>query len=258
MRRTSDLKSKNAIIQDISIIDVSREQDFEIRQNFRLYDTLIYIVDGKIRCTTNHGTIEANQNHLIYIPKGECTVTKYIEQSNRAICINLTLNDKDVIFEGVPRLFDGSQLPRIRHIVESIYTKLDKYNIYDKVIYMSYSYELLYTLFNIDRNVIDLKYKCIISVIEEINRNYNKNLKIDEYAKMAVMCESSFRKLFKEYTGKSPIEYRNNLRILRADELIKSGEFNSSEAAIQVGFSSFPYFCREYKKTFGTTSIYKK
>ena len=57
------------------------------------------------------------------------------------------------------------------------------------------------------------------------------------------MSESGFRKLFTEYTGKSPVEYRNHIRLLRAEELILSGA-SVSEAAEKVGFGSISFYCR--------------
>ena len=62
------------------------------------------------------------------------------------------------------------------------------------------------------------------------------------------MSESNFRKLFKEYTGKSPIEYRNLIRISEVKKMIDSGEFTVSEAAYLVGFNNMSFFYEVYNK----------
>ena len=62
------------------------------------------------------------------------------------------------------------------------------------------------------------------------------------------MSESNFRKLFKEYTGKSLIEYRNLIRISEAKKMIESREFTVAEAAYTVGFNNMSFFYEVYNK----------
>ena len=56
------------------------------------------------------------------------------------------------------------------------------------------------------------------------------------------MSESNFRKLFKEYTGKTPIEYRNKIRIDEVVKLLEIGEFAVAEAAYCAGFNNMSFF----------------
>jgi len=67
------------------------------------------------------------------------------------------------------------------------------------------------------------------------------------------MSEVNFRRLFREYTGMSPIDYRNDLRLKNARAMLASGEYNVTEAAEASGFSNLPFFIRLYKKKFGHT-----
>ena len=62
------------------------------------------------------------------------------------------------------------------------------------------------------------------------------------------MSESNFRKLFTEYVGKSPIEYRNCLRISRARSMIDSGEYTALEAAYLCGFNNMSVFYEAEKE----------
>ena len=67
------------------------------------------------------------------------------------------------------------------------------------------------------------------------------------------MSEVNFRRLFKEYTGMSPIDYRNDLRLKNAKNMLQSGEYNVTEAATASGFSNLSFFIRLYKKKYGHT-----
>ena len=67
------------------------------------------------------------------------------------------------------------------------------------------------------------------------------------------MSEVNFRRLFREYVGCSPIDYRNELRLRHARNKLQSGEYNVSEAAYESGFSNLSFFIRLYKKQYGHT-----
>ena len=70
---------------------------------------------------------------------------------------------------------------------------------------------------------------------------------------MCNLSESSFRRHFKEYKKMSPITYRNYLRIKKAKELIESGEYNVTEAAMNVKLPDICYFHKLFKKFYNTT-----
>ena len=60
-------------------------------------------------------------------------------------------------------------------------------------------------------------------------------------------------RMFKEYTGNSPIEYRNDLLLNSARAKLQSGEYNVTEVAELCGFTNLSFFIRLYKKKFGYT-----
>jgi transcriptional regulator GlxA family with amidase domain len=68
------------------------------------------------------------------------------------------------------------------------------------------------------------------------------------YSELCGVSESCFRRLFKEYTGQSPIEYRNSIRIANLKRLLSSGEFKINEAAYLVGFNNMSFFYEVYNK----------
>jgi len=59
------------------------------------------------------------------------------------------------------------------------------------------------------------------------------------------------RKL-KEQTNQSTSEFIKKIRLEKAHELLKKGDFNISEIANKTGFSSISHFSRSFKSYFGT------
>jgi len=67
-------------------------------------------------------------------------------------------------------------------------------------------------------------------------------------AKESCLSQSRFSHLFREYTGKSPVQYINELRIERAQNLLAASGMSVSEIAAELGFQSVHYFSRLFKK----------
>jgi AraC-like DNA-binding protein/mannose-6-phosphate isomerase-like protein (cupin superfamily) len=94
-------------------------------------------------------------------------------------------------------------------------------------------------------------YKKIDMIQQFIQTNYYRNFTVSELAHMANFSESHFRKLFRNVTGMTSIQYANMVKINKAKDIISSGEANVSEAAIQTGFKDIFYFSRLFKTVTG-------
>lgn len=95
------------------------------------------------------------------------------------------------------------------------------------------------------------KFKSIYKGIMHIENNYLEDTCIEELAQMCHVSMSTFRRLFVEYKGETPIKYRNILRLKRAEELLKSGEYTVSEAAEASAIPDVAYFSKLFKKVIG-------
>ena len=83
-----------------------------------------------------------------------------------------------------------------------------------------------------------------------IAQHYKENLPVKVYAEQCNMSESYFRKKFVEHTGKSPIDYRNELRFAEARRMYFEG-YTVQEISATLGFFDAGYFAKVYKKVNG-------
>lgn len=81
-----------------------------------------------------------------------------------------------------------------------------------------------------------------------IENNYIDDINIDELAKMCHISTSTFRRKFHKITGMSPIEYKNKLKMLKAAELLKTGQYSVKEVAAKVKVDDVYYFSKMFKK----------
>ena len=91
------------------------------------------------------------------------------------------------------------------------------------------------------------------NVIGCLDRDYQKEWKLDELIEIAHMSKSSFLETFKKATGHSPLNYLMQIRIQRAITLMRQPELNITEIAYSVGFNDSNYFTRQFRKLTGKT-----
>ncbi|UGU17655.1 AraC family transcriptional regulator [Sinomicrobium kalidii] len=86
-----------------------------------------------------------------------------------------------------------------------------------------------------------------------------KNIKIEDVARIANLSKSQFSRYFKLHTGKTYIEFLNELRIESACSLLLD-ERNTVEAiCYDVGYSNLSHFNRQFKRLKGVTpSVYRR
>jgi len=91
----------------------------------------------------------------------------------------------------------------------------------------------------------------IAAVIQNMNKSYNCNNTLEDYAEMCAMSKYHFLRTFQKFTGVTPLEYRNNIRLEHAAELLSEERITVEETGQAVGYSSASYFSSAFKKKYG-------
>lgn len=89
-------------------------------------------------------------------------------------------------------------------------------------------------------------------VLDYIDTHLTDDLKIKEIARSLGLSESTLTRRFKEYLGSTPIDYLKKKRMIKAAELLRSGE-SVLDAGLSVGYSDNSYFIKLFKNFYGTT-----
>ncbi len=77
----------------------------------------------------------------------------------------------------------------------------------------------------------------------------------EDIAEYLNISYSSFRRLFKNYTGFSPATYILEQKINKCKELLTNSNYHSGEIAFRMGFESPDYFCTVFKRKTGMTPL---
>ena len=88
----------------------------------------------------------------------------------------------------------------------------------------------------------------IISLVEWIDAHYAENITLEGLAEIAGMNEKYLCRIFKEFTGTTPIRYVNRLRIEIACTEMAVRQRRVTEAALESGFNDLSYFSRTFRQ----------
>lgn len=99
------------------------------------------------------------------------------------------------------------------------------------------------------------KFQVIERGIAYMEEDLSQECSIGEVARSCNVSEIYFRRLFKEYSGLSPMEYRLKRRIERAKNYLAYEDISVAEIAERLGFVDAAYFCKQFKAYTGVTPL---
>lgn len=93
----------------------------------------------------------------------------------------------------------------------------------------------------------------IEKIYNYVNENYSKKIMLEEAAELLNMSVVSFSRLIKQRTGKSFIDFVNEIRLGYATRLLIETGKSVSEVCYECGFNNISNFNRTFKKKQGCT-----
>ena len=225
------------IVRRLSAVLRERPRDHIFINPRRESDSLVFVLEGSVEVESKESVIRLSEGEAIYLPEGLSTRSVHLSEYNKTInfffdTVEGGFGDRSIHFG-----HNSLALMAATELSEAISQEgaLDSN-------YLRYTFHrIVYHLTS--AKPIDKRYMKIHALMLELETHYSENLSLADYAKRYLMSESSLRQLFREYTGKSIIKYRNLVRLRRAEELIRDG-MRVGEAALAVGFSSAAFYCR--------------
>lgn len=85
-------------------------------------------------------------------------------------------------------------------------------------------------------------------VVRFLNGNFQRQIRLEELARMAAMSENSLLHHFSGMIGTTPMKYLTRLRIRYAAELLHNTDMPVAEVAESAGFADPAYFSRAFRR----------
>lgn len=97
------------------------------------------------------------------------------------------------------------------------------------------------------------KFDEIEGLLKWIENHYNEKITLGDLAAECGLNKKYLCRIFKEFTGNTPIVYLNKIRIESACREMAVHKKTVTEAAVECGFNDSAYFTRVFKKIKGIT-----
>lgn len=213
----------------------------------------IYREKGQELFTLSPGTV-------VYIPQGSLYETEFLNplaNQPSTILIEFTLLSSD----GAP-FAASDKIMILDRALNPIMVKLmeETVNIYISPVlsYVALKSTLYQILLNFSRkfhqkNIFSKEFAGIAQGILYMENNPHFDKSIEEIAAMCHVSVSCFRRLFKQYAGVSPMEFKTRARMEYAKKLLQLDYMSLNEIADTLQYEDVAYFCRVFKKQTGCT-----
>ena len=237
----------------------AENQEFTMLDYPRKTSALVYYKNCAATFTLEQGEIlHIKKGSLVYIPQGARYKTRYYQCDADTIHTQLIefslANEESEVFTASSSIMilNLSQTYDIDVVFDELVTIYNKpilsYNMMKSKLYAllhkickSFHYERIYSK----------KYMPIAAGIAYLEQMHSYDLTVPEIAEMCHVSESCFRKLFQQYSGVSPVQYRTNNLLRQAKDMLRSGDLTITEISSEIGFHDVGYFSRWFKKNIG-------
>ena len=246
--KLEDLKDYDFYITDINVI-VQKPTYKILNVEHRICNGFVYIKQGEVSWTWDGEERKFSQGSLIYLPKGSKHIFKILSDEIEfcRLEFNLCTNGEIVLFSTSPMAITDFLANEAVDVLNSLYSGIDSQN-------HIYKTEMLCKFLRIIQLVtVSATTKKLSPAIHYISEHFTENIDCRYLAELCYLSTSQFYTLFKNEFGVTPLEYKNNIIINRAVNMLQYGDTSVKETAQVLGFINDGYFCRFFKKHTGIT-----
>lgn len=152
-------------------------------------------------------------------------------------------------------LYDSKLFQLSKWLEDEIYNNGARGNLYNESLSNLMAHNLLEICNTSRRKQFNVSGKLsnqqLARAIEYMNVHFDRDITLDELAKVVSLSQTHLIRMFKQSTGLSPYQYFIHLRIDKAKILIKSREYTIGEIAAILGFSDQSHLNRHFKRVTG-------
>lgn len=227
----------------------------------RKSSTLMYVVKGRYIYHFGNHTMTAEEGSVVYVPEGACYI--YEIDADWVECWQIEFR----VTEGAEtlRLFSDEPVIAFADCPTVIQDALRQIVTLFPNVSRSAGYMLqseLYQILSVLTQTLERESgegSRVSKAIGYIRNNCAESVSAAQLAELCGLSVSHMRKLFKEETGLTPVQFRNRQRIAEAQRILACGSMTISEIAYSLGFENVYEFSKLFKRETGMSPRdYKK
>ena len=233
-----------------TIIKKDETEEFHFINKDRMWDGFVLFTEGKgffIDRNNNHGTF--SKGTILPLLKGDRYELHSVGPcSYVTAAYDLNFSDETAISALPIKVSFNETLTR--KIIEI--SELWQSHTWDSyLLCRSRLLKMYYEIYSLAEDLNEQTDETIVKAKQYIHENFGKEFSFSELCHKLSISPSYLRARFKNYTGVTISEYRDNLRIDSAKEMLESGLFSLKEIAFILGYCDPYHFSKAFKKSKG-------
>ncbi len=238
------------------VFHMKRPRDFAFSKGEQDYHLVALILSGSAQYRMNRKTFTVQKGDVVFFRKGTHYNAKVISNElweHIVIAFRTEGNMDQFPPDGVIKVSHGNRFEELFRQIYSVWSQCGfGYKIQTKAIL----HQILFSL--IRENVSHLlgrntALQALKAAADYVEQNYREKITVEELAERSGYSPSHFARVFTKVYDTSPIQYVNQIRIMHAKNLLRTGQYTIAEIAQECGFSNVYYFSRCFKQITGTT-----
>jgi len=247
---------------DITVTDteyiyhMKRPQGFTFTKDAQDYHIVAIILGGSAKYRMNKRSFSVHKGDVVFFRRGIHHTAKVVsaEQWEHIAIAFRTDGDMDAFPpDGVLKVSHGN---RLKELFRQAYSVWSGCGIGYKIQTKGIIHQILFSLMqeNVTRLIgTNTALQAMKAASDYVEQNYRNKITVEELAALSGYSPSHFARVFTRIYDTSPIQYVNQIRIMHAKNLLRTGQYTMAQIAQECGFSNVYYFSRCFKQVTGTT-----
>lgn len=257
------MRSLTIDFKEIALIDRNEEfiSEFHVHQWF----DISFVMKGAVTYEIDSRLYHVSEGEVVVVPPGKphkeiCCSEGHFEVL--FVCLSFLREGLPVNISEhleLPEVIKIADLKGIYGIFEDILNEVTYRNdgyllkinaqVYNLIVAICRNHEALGRNIDSIKKLSNLrKHKIAEEIKEFMENNYSRKISLNELSRNFFLSPQYISSIFKAYTGYTPIEYLNRVRIGKAKEFFAAGLDNIGEVADKVGIGDIHYFYKVFKQ----------
>jgi len=222
---------------------------------------IMLVLDGKVQHKINKLTQNATKGYACLIRPNDAHCFTFVDKKSEV----LTFGFSNTITKNLLALYPLSEeelnskkplsFSLQENTLEAVVSKALAAQFYPKELYEKYTVLIVNRLFlayNEQRlNSTEAYPEWLNSFLLLVKNPKYLRMPLSELVKFTPYSCSHFTMLFKKYTGKTVVSYLQELKLIRAKELLRNTDYKISEIIVDLNYESLSQFTHTFKKFTG-------
>ena len=255
---------------NVCILEKKMSQSLYQREGYVSNHVIVLLLAGQQQIKTyEEKTIRVEAGEILFIPRGLYYITDLIPEEGDFHSLLFYFDDaiiqeflstvrvSNITKKDIPEFLKLGTVPTVRLFAQSLIQIYQSQHLKNKNFLDLKILELLHLLNGLITEQVFTEFLFQLTLPKKrniktfIENNFDKPLKIEDYAYLTGRSVSTFRKDFKEQFHTTPKKWLKENRIKKAVHLLEEQERSITQLAYDVGYENISYFIKEFKAQVG-------